>query len=97
METQNTNPEAPSKPQLNYPITFDMKLIISAEYPIEATKDQINEIFNQCMVPNTFNFVRASSKGNYLSYSYTVIMLDKQQMDETYEAIKSIQGIKFAL
>jgi Uncharacterized conserved protein len=97
METQNNNTCTPKKPKLQYPINFDIKLIISAEYPVDSTKSKIDEVFEECHVASVFNNVRASSKGNYLSYSFNVLIIDKEQMDITYESLKEIPGLKFAL
>ncbi len=47
----------------------------------------------------SFRFVsqKVSSKGTYMSYTYHVTIVNKEQMEKMYLAIKSVEGLKFAL
>ena len=87
--TQNT--------EIQYPQNFDIKLIVNAEIPTEETKKNIGSIFTQCKVVFGFVNVRASAKGNYLSYAYNIDIESKEQMEQTYTALKDVRGLKFAL
>lgn len=97
MDTNDKQHNESRKALIEFPISFMLKLVVSSEYPEDETKDRINDIFNDCMVANIFENVRASSKGSYLSYSYTVVFLDQNHLNETYEALKKLPGLKFAV
>ena len=85
------------KAEIQYPKNFDIKLIISAEIPTEETKKNIAKVFTQCKVVFSFVNVRASAKGNYLSYAYNIDIESREQMEQTYAALKDVPGLKFAL
>lgn len=85
------------KTEIQYPQNFDIKLIVSADMPTEDTKKSIGKVFTKCKVVFSFINVRASAKGNYLSYAYNVDMESKEQMEQTYAALKEVPGLKFAL
>lgn len=36
-------------------------------------------------------------KGNYLSYAYNIDIESREQMEQTYAALKDVPGLKFAL
>ncbi len=85
------------KLEVQYPQNFDIKLIISADNPIEDSKRAISAVFNKCKVVHSFVNVRASQKGNYLSFCYNIDIESKTQLDETYKQLRSVPGLKFAL
>ncbi len=94
---ENVKETPKRKALIEFPMRFDMKLIVSAQYSIEDTRISINDIFNECMVANEFNEVKTSEKGNYRTYSYSVIVLDQQHFNEVYMMIRRVPGLKFAL
>ncbi len=89
METQ--------RPEIQYPQNFDIKLLVSAEHPIEETKKSIGDILTKCKVVYSFSNVTSSAKGNYLSYSFNVDIEDSEQMKKIYEMLKDVPGVKFIL
>ena len=83
--------------KIEYPQNFDIKLVVAASYPQDGTKQAINRILSECKVVHNFVNVRASTKGNYLSYAYNIDIESKEQLDQTYQALTQVPGLKFAL
>ena len=83
--------------KIEYPQNFDIKLVVAASYPQDDTKQAISHILSECKVVHNFVNVRASTKGNYLSYAYNIDIESKEQLDQTYQALTQVPGLKFAL
>ena len=84
-------------PGLQFPTSFDIKIIVSNNIPTEKTKININEVFNKVMIANNFVSCTPSKNGTYSSYTYTILLLDRQHMDELYNELKTIEGFKMAI
>ena len=80
-----------------YPQNFDIKLIISAEIPIEEAKRNISQALSQSQAVHSFVNVRSSGNGNYISYCYNIDIESKEHLERTYALLKQIPGLKFAL
>lgn len=80
-----------------YPQNFDIKLIISAEIPIEEAKRNISQALSQSQAVHSFVNVRSSGKGNYISYCYNIDIESKEHLERSYALLKQIPGLKFAL
>lgn len=83
--------------KIEYPQNFDIKLVVSATFSQDDTKQAISRILSECKVVHNFINVRASTKGNYLSYAYNIDIENKEQLDQTYQALSQVPGLKFAL
>jgi len=86
-----------NKPELQFPVSFDFKIIVSNSIDEEKTMEGINDIFNKVMVPNSLTGKRESGKGKYTSFTYTVLLLDRDQMNELYSEIKTLEGFVMAI
>lgn len=86
-----------NKPELQFPLSFDFKIIVSNSTAEDKTMENINEIFNKVMVPNIFADKRQSGKGKYISLTYTIMLLDRSQMNELYSEIKTLDGFVMAI
>ena len=86
-----------NKQKVTYPQNFDIKLIISAEIPIEDAKRNISQALNEGRTVHSFVNVRSSGKGNYFSYCYNIDIESKEHLESTYALLKHIPGLKFAL
>jgi len=87
-----------SQPEkLHFPQHFDIKVIIETSIPIEESKRNLCQVFCECQVVHSFVNVRASTKGNYMSYCYSIEVNSEEQLKNTYQALKHVPGIKFAL
>ena len=83
--------------KVSYPQNFDIKLIISAEIPLEEAKQNISQAFTESRTVYSFVNIRSSGKGNYLSYCYNVDIDSQTHLKSVYATLKSIPGLKFAL
>ena len=83
--------------KLQFPQNFDIKLIISAEFPIEEAKRNISQTLSESKTVHSFVNVRSSGKGNYISYCYNIDVESKEHLERTYALLKQIPGLKFAL
>ena len=83
--------------KIEYPQNFDIKLVVAATYTQDDTKQAISRILSECKVVHNFVNVRASTKGNYLSYAYNIDIESKEQLDLTYQALSQVPGLMFAL
>ena len=83
--------------KVQYPQNFDIKLIISAEIPIEEAKQNISKALSESKSIHSFVNVRSSGKGNYLSYCYNIDIESKEHLEKTYALLRQIPGLKFAL
>jgi len=86
-----------AKQQLTYPKNFDIKLIISAEIPIEDAKRNISQAFNEGQTVHSFVNVRSSGKGNYFSYCYNIDIESQAHLESVYAILRNVPGLKFAL
>ncbi len=85
------------KPEIIFPQSFNLKLIVEASIPIAESKKSIELALARCGVENSFINTLASSKGRYLSYAYHVIVDSKQQLESLYAKVAEVKGVKFAL
>ena len=86
-----------SEEQIQFPQNFDIKLIISAEYPVEEAKRNISQTLSKSQTVHSFVNVRSSNKGNYFSYCFNIDVENKEHLEKTYALLKQIPGLKFAL
>lgn len=82
---------------IEFPITYELKLVVSTGIPTIITKDGIILIFNDLKIPFTFLHEKDSSKGNYSSITYRVTLIDKAQMDQLYLKLKDLPALKMAI
>lgn len=52
---------------------------------------------SRCKVVHSFVSVSASAKGSYYSYCYNIDIDSKEHLDHTYEMLRELPGLKFAL
>jgi len=83
--------------KLIFPQNFDIKVIVAASIPIEESKANISQVFNDCKTVHSFVSARSSAKGNYITYTYNIDIESQEQMNAVYDGLKSIPEIKFAL
>ena len=83
--------------KIQYPQTFEIKLVVSAEQNQNDTKTRISNILSNCKVIHSFSSIHSSTRGNYLSYAYKVTIDSKEHLDTTYAAFRQLPGLKFVL
>ena len=83
--------------KLIFPQNFDIKVIVAASIAIDESKAKISRVFSNCKTVHSFVSVRSSAKGSYITYTYNIDIDSQEQMNQVYDALKQVPGIKFAL
>ena len=93
-----SNPSTPfGNKEVIFPVTFMFKAVMDATLSDENNKASLVRVFEKSDIVNLFQHQKLSSKGNYISFTYKVTLVSKQQMYNMYNQLKEIQGLKFAL
>lgn len=85
------------KEKIKFPVTFILKIVFDTQILPMIQKNEMERLFLRVKVPFAFLKSRASSQGNYISYSVQVTLTDYDQMSMLYTDLRSLPGIKFAL
>ena len=86
-----------NRESVNYPVKFDLKAIIEATIEKEKSIKNIEKVLKKYNLPYENWRTRPSSGGKYLSYTVSIEIQSKQELDEVYADLKKIPGLKFAL
>ncbi len=86
-----------NRQSVNYPVKFDMKAIIETSIKEEESIKNIEKVLNKNKVPYEDFRMKPSSGGKYISYTVSVDIDGKKQLDDVYAELKKIPGLKFAL
>ncbi len=90
-------PQSMEGKEVNFPVRFSLKAVINAVIGDEENKEHLVNVFKSLEMVHSFQGKKISSKGNYVSYTYEVTVMDKAQMDKLYQMLKNVEGLKFAL
>jgi len=83
--------------KVKYPVSFEMKSVMDFNDNDARNKASLEKVFMDQQVVFRFVSQKVSSKGSYMSYTYHVTIVSKGQMEKMYLALKSVEGLKFAL
>lgn len=83
--------------KIEYPVTFELKVVFDTSYSDEENKERLTEVFNKVDIEYSYIGNKKSSKGTYVSYNYKVTLQSKPQLEMLYSDLKDVQGLKFAL
>ncbi len=82
---------------IDFPVTFTLKAVMDATISDDDHIAALTGVFELLDISHNYKNKRLSSKGNYVSFTYLVTLVTKQQMDSMYGKLKQIKGLKFAL
>ncbi len=85
------------KESVNYPVNFDLKAIIDAGIEMDISKKSMEALFDKFKVPFHDWRTKSSSGGKYISYTVSVEIDSKKTLDDLYNDLKKLPGMKFAL
>ncbi len=80
-----------------YPVSFEMKSVMVFSDNDADNKTKLEQVFSEQNVVFRFVAQKVSSKGTYMSYTYHITLTSKKQLDDMYNALKTLEGLKFAL
>ncbi len=83
--------------KLEFPVRFELKVVMETTQAVEVQQAHIAHLLAKHKIENNFVSSKPSSKGNFVSLTYNVLILSQKQMDNMYTDLKTIPGIKFAL
>jgi putative lipoic acid-binding regulatory protein len=90
-------PDAFAGKEIEFPVTFQLKAVMLGTEQDADNQQKLEDVFNQFDVSFTYKNKKLSRKGAYTSYTYTITLNDRQQMDNVYEGLKQIKELKFAI
>ncbi len=82
--------------EIEFPVTFDIKIIRVASTDANG-KEELLEIFENVGVSHQNWRNKASSKGTYNSYTISVTIYNEIQMSSLYDRLKELEGVKWAV
>lgn len=83
--------------KIEFPVNFELKAVMVESGDGAGNKVKLERIFKEQNVDHKYVSEKVSSKGSYISYTYSVTLTSKEQLDETYGALKNVEGLKFAV
>jgi putative lipoic acid-binding regulatory protein len=83
--------------KLEFPVHFELKVVLETTQSVEVQQAHIAHLLAKLKIENSFVASKPSSKGNFVSYTYKVLISGQMQMDSMYSDLKTLPGIKFAL
>ncbi|MDA3943907.1 MAG: DUF493 domain-containing protein [Bacteroidetes bacterium] len=87
----------PDSGEIEFPVSYEIKIIVTVERSVIITKDDIESLFHQIKTPYKFIQEKPSKKGNYSSLTYSITLLNQAHMDELYSGLNKIEAIKLAI
>ncbi len=97
MELENTAPIQMNNQELQFPVTYQLKAVMTASLSDTENKQQLITVFNRLNIEYFYQSQNKSSKGAYVSFTYEVTLNDRQAMNRLYALLKEIENLKFAL
>ena len=85
------------KPKIDFPVNFDLKVIMEMKVPLEENRQALVCIFESLCIQHFEWRTRFSSERNYVSFSVNVLLESQEKMDRLYEEMKKLPQIRFAV
>lgn len=83
--------------KIEYPVHFDLKVIMTAAKPDEENKELIGSVLIRLAIPHSGWRSKQSRQGSYTSYSVAVTITDDATMKKLYRELAFIPEVKYAL
>jgi len=83
--------------ELNFPVTFRLKAVLTTSLNDTENEDQLINIFNMLNIRYSYHGKNRSSKDSYVSFTYEVTLNNRQTMNRLYTLLREIENLKFAL
>ena len=83
--------------EISFPVTYHLKAVMEDIEKEKSHKDELVKLFDLLEIRHAYQSRRISSKGAYISFTYEVTLINRQQMNDLYAGLKKITAIKFAL
>ncbi len=83
--------------KLNYPSRVVMKAITFSNFTEEEHKDAINGVLDTLILKASDWKKKNSNAGKYVSYSFSVEILNKIQLERMYTMLNDLEVVKMLL
>jgi putative lipoic acid-binding regulatory protein len=83
--------------EIVFPVSYVLKVIVTRNITPERHTELIEEILLRKKIPYRFEDTKQSKEGTYLSFSIFITLINKLQMKELYNDLRSLPWIKLAL
>ena len=80
-----------------YPVTYDLKAVMDGTEETEVSKEKITKVLDNHKLKYHYKSKKHSSKGAYVSFTFHVTIESQKQMQNVYNDLKNIEGLKFAV
>ncbi len=97
METGSSAPVLIGNQELQFPVTYRLKTVLTTTLNEKENKKQLLYVFDELKLRYLYQSKNRSSKGTYVSFTYEITLNDRQTMNRLYELLKRIENLKFAL
>ncbi len=97
MPSNNLPEGGTEKPVLEFPLSFDLKVIFDNTLEQAIHHRNLELVLEDASVKSTGATFKPSRKGNYVSISVNVFLETEAQMHLLYEKLRLLPGIKMAI
>lgn len=93
----NKNPDIFNGKEIEFPVDYELKVIMDATIPDEENKESVKRILDELNISQTTWTSRLSKEGKYISYSIMVKIVSKEVFEKLYKQLTSLPSVKWAL
>lgn len=83
--------------KINFPVDFDLKVILDATISDEEHKANITKILAELYIPHFKWKMKFSEKARFISITIRVHLSSHEQMQSLYSKLREVPGMKYAL
>lgn len=81
-----------------FPVSYDLKAVMTISPGNEdENKEKLTKVLRQQKINFLYRDKKISSKGAYASFTFSITLESREQMQQLYADLKKIKGLKFAL
>jgi putative lipoic acid-binding regulatory protein len=92
-----SNPIDLKEQKIEYPITYNLKAVMDGARFDDDNKNDLVTVFKDLEIVYAYLDKKLSSKGTYVSFTYQVTLISKDQLYKMYDGLRAIESLKFAL
>lgn len=83
--------------RIEFPVDFDLKVILDATMPDTEHTSNITKILNDLQIPHSQWRKKFSLRARYISFTIGVRLSSYAQMQSLYLGLREVPGVKYAL
>ena len=83
--------------QLEFPNTFSMKAIVDAKVSVADNENSLKAVLQELDISSEEWRHRFSKENKYISFTFTVTVVDKPQFERMFAKLREIPSVKMLL